>query len=172
MTAFFQIAGWTLIHFVWQGVAIAQLAALAMRLLAWRSPNARYVVACVGLVLMLATPMVTARLLFMTEDMIRLRTDTAGTGVAATPNAALGASELGRHPTRGPAAAGRVEPPLESSVAVGAADPSRPSDARSAYGLRGNVRRAAGALANTVAPAITSDRVVRGVTLAWLLGVV
>ena len=63
MTAFFEIAGWTLIHFVWQGAVIGALAAAAFRVAAQRSPNARYVIGCVGLAAMLAAPIVTAQLL-------------------------------------------------------------------------------------------------------------
>ena len=42
MNAMLQIAGWTLIHFVWQGAAIAVTAAVALRLTERRSSNARY----------------------------------------------------------------------------------------------------------------------------------
>ena len=63
MTPFFEIAGWTLIHFVWQGTAIGLATAVALKLAAHRSPNVRYVVACTGLALMVAAPIATARLL-------------------------------------------------------------------------------------------------------------
>ena len=39
MNATMQIAGWTLIHFVWQGAAIAVMAAVALRLTERRSSN-------------------------------------------------------------------------------------------------------------------------------------
>ena len=64
MTPFLQTAGWALIHFVWQGAAIAAVIATALHLLARRSANARYIVACAGLVAMLAAPAVTARLMW------------------------------------------------------------------------------------------------------------
>src|SRR4029079_8039675 len=64
MTPLLQIAGWTLIHFVWQGAAIAAATATALRLLRDRSANARYIVACAGLTLMLAAPTTTARLMW------------------------------------------------------------------------------------------------------------
>ena len=60
MTPFLQSAGWALMHFVWQGAAIAVLAAAALRLTARRSANVRYVIGCVALALMLAAPAVTA----------------------------------------------------------------------------------------------------------------
>ena len=64
MTPLLQIAGWTLIHFVWQGAAIAAATATALRLLRDRSADARYLVACAGLTLMFAVPAATARLLW------------------------------------------------------------------------------------------------------------
>src|SRR5258705_3015875 len=63
MTPFFEIAGWTLIHFVGQGAAIGLATAAALRLAARRSPDVRYLVACAGLAVMVAAPVVTARLL-------------------------------------------------------------------------------------------------------------
>jgi uncharacterized protein (TIGR03435 family) len=51
--------GWTLVHFLWQGLAIAVLYAGA-RLLARRSsPNARYLLACAALAAMMAAPLAT-----------------------------------------------------------------------------------------------------------------
>jgi uncharacterized protein (TIGR03435 family) len=52
--------GWTLVHFLWQGLSIAVLYAAARRAVActW-SPNARYLLACVALAAMLASPLVT-----------------------------------------------------------------------------------------------------------------
>ena len=48
MTAFIDAAGWTLVHFLWQGAAIAAVAAVGLRLLRGGSPQARYALACVG----------------------------------------------------------------------------------------------------------------------------
>src|ERR1041384_7119170 len=52
-------AGWTLLHFIWQGALLA--AALKAALYAWResSANARYLAACATLLLMLAAPLTT-----------------------------------------------------------------------------------------------------------------
>ena len=49
--------GWTLLHFLWQGTAVAALAAVLMTLC--RRASARYVLAVGALVLMLAAPVVT-----------------------------------------------------------------------------------------------------------------
>lgn len=56
--------GWTLLHFLWQGIAIAALYAAARRWAA-RSfgPNARYMLACVALAVMAAAPVFTWSLL-------------------------------------------------------------------------------------------------------------
>ncbi|MBS3821758.1 MAG: hypothetical protein KGY81_08355, partial [Phycisphaerae bacterium] len=51
--------GWALVHFLWQGAAIAGLLWLALRLLARRGPQARYAVACLALLLMAAAPVAT-----------------------------------------------------------------------------------------------------------------
>ena len=64
MNLFMQVAGWTVIHFLWQGAGIALVAAAALRMVAHRTPNSRYVIACAGLALMLAAPIVTGRLLW------------------------------------------------------------------------------------------------------------
>ena len=53
MTPFLHSAGWALIHFVWQGAAIALVAAAALRLTGRRSANTRYVIGCAALALML-----------------------------------------------------------------------------------------------------------------------
>ncbi len=60
-----QIAGWTLVHFVWEGGAIAVACAIALRLLARGAANARYLVACAGLAAMLVAPVGTAVFLSM-----------------------------------------------------------------------------------------------------------
>ena len=70
MTPFLQTAGWALIHFVWQGAAIAAVLATALHLVARRSANARYIVACAGLVAMLAAPIATARVMWATPDSV------------------------------------------------------------------------------------------------------
>jgi beta-lactamase regulating signal transducer with metallopeptidase domain len=51
--------GWALLHFVWQGAAIAVLVAAVLWLMRGRSANARYLVACAGMALMIVAPAVT-----------------------------------------------------------------------------------------------------------------
>jgi uncharacterized protein (TIGR03435 family) len=54
------VAGWTLVHFAWQGTLVALAAALELRLLRRAAPQARYVVSCLALAIMLALPGATA----------------------------------------------------------------------------------------------------------------
>jgi hypothetical protein len=56
--------GWTLVHFLWQGLSIALLYAAARRIMARRSgPNGRYLLACAALAAMIVAPLATWRLL-------------------------------------------------------------------------------------------------------------
>ena len=62
--AWVQRLGWTLVHFLWQGVAIALLYAAANRFMARRwSANGRYLLACGALGAMLAAPITTWELM-------------------------------------------------------------------------------------------------------------
>ena len=65
-TPVLNVAGWTLLHFVWQGAAIAAATGALLRLMERRSPNTRYAIACAGLIAMLAAPAGTARVLWPT----------------------------------------------------------------------------------------------------------
>ena len=60
MTALTHVAGWTLVHFAWQGTLIAVVAAAGLRLLRDASPQSRYVLGCLALASMLAAPAATA----------------------------------------------------------------------------------------------------------------
>jgi uncharacterized protein (TIGR03435 family) len=53
------LAGWTLVHFVWQGAAVAIVAFVLLWLLRNHSPQTRYAVACGALVVMLMAPAIT-----------------------------------------------------------------------------------------------------------------
>ena len=60
MSAWISIVGWALIHFVWQGTVLALATAVILRACQQRSANTRYLVACVGLALMVVSPVATA----------------------------------------------------------------------------------------------------------------
>jgi uncharacterized protein (TIGR03435 family) len=59
-TSWINVAGWTLVHFLWQGAAIAALTGCVLRLLRYWHPQWRYVTACTALAGMLAAPAITA----------------------------------------------------------------------------------------------------------------
>lgn len=54
------VAGWTLVHFAWQGAVVALVTWLELRLLRRAAPQSRYVVSCLALAIMLALPGATA----------------------------------------------------------------------------------------------------------------
>lgn len=56
---FVQALGWALLHSVWQGALVALLVACALQLMRGFSAHARYMAATLGLLLMLAAPVVT-----------------------------------------------------------------------------------------------------------------
>jgi uncharacterized protein (TIGR03435 family) len=63
MSAWIDVAGWTLVHFVWQGMLAGSIAASALRLLRGASPQLRYLAGCAALAAMLGAPLVTASVL-------------------------------------------------------------------------------------------------------------
>jgi uncharacterized protein (TIGR03435 family) len=63
MNPWIDVAGWTLVHFLWQGAGIAAIAFVPLVLMRNRSPQVRYAVACVALVAMLAAPLATVGVL-------------------------------------------------------------------------------------------------------------
>ncbi|MGH9144042.1 MAG: M56 family metallopeptidase, partial [Vicinamibacterales bacterium] len=93
MTLFLQTAGWVLIHFLWQGIAISAAASTLLTVTRQRSARIRYAIACASLVAMVAAPVLTARLVWTTEQY-----STAGwAGSATAPIAAV----EGRTPSAG-----------------------------------------------------------------------
>ncbi|HET9012745.1 MAG TPA: M56 family metallopeptidase, partial [Gemmatimonadaceae bacterium] len=60
MNAAIHVAGWTLVHFAWQGALVALAAAIALRLLRHATPQSRYAVGCLALAAMLGLPGATA----------------------------------------------------------------------------------------------------------------
>ena len=60
MARWIDVAGWTLLHFVWQGSAIAVAAAVGFRLLRAAAPHVRYAIAGAAMAAMLVAPAVTA----------------------------------------------------------------------------------------------------------------
>src|SRR5437899_1241727 len=84
--------GWTLVHSLWQGLAMAVLYAAARRAVArTASPHARYLLACAALAAMMAAPLATWGLLQPSDTSpaaayrIRSTPPAASTAAIATP---------------------------------------------------------------------------------------
>jgi uncharacterized protein (TIGR03435 family) len=60
MNAWMHVAGWVLIHFVWQGTVVALAAALVLHLCRHRSASTRYAIACGALTMMILCAAATA----------------------------------------------------------------------------------------------------------------
>ena len=63
MNAWMHVAGWVLVHFVWQGAVVAIVAALMLRLCRRHAASLRYVIACGAMGVMLLGVIVTAALI-------------------------------------------------------------------------------------------------------------
>ncbi|MCE1205737.1 MAG: M56 family metallopeptidase [Holophagaceae bacterium] len=83
-----QILGWTLIHFLWQGLALGLAAWLGLVLLRGASARARYGLACACLLLMVAAPAATAFLLQHQASSAPLAPLSVAVEAAAPANAA------------------------------------------------------------------------------------
>lgn len=110
-----QVLGWTLVHFLWQGVGIAAILAIALPAMRRRSSNARYAAACLALTVLALAPIATAVWLGMPGEM---RADQAVVS-AVQPSASL---------AEGVSAAG-------SAPAAQAADEAGPTMVRQFVGL-------------------------------------
>jgi beta-lactamase regulating signal transducer with metallopeptidase domain len=60
MAPWIDVAGWTLLHFIWQGTAIGMVAAVGFRLLRAGAPHVRYALASAAMAAMLLAPVATA----------------------------------------------------------------------------------------------------------------
>jgi uncharacterized protein YnzC (UPF0291/DUF896 family) len=88
--------GWALLHFVWQGAALAALAAVAMA--ACRNARARYGVGVAALTLMLAAPVATFFLEMSPRSPQSQLPAHGGSGVATVRPLAVGGSRLASSP--------------------------------------------------------------------------
>jgi beta-lactamase regulating signal transducer with metallopeptidase domain len=86
--------GAVLVHFLWQGAAIALVLAAVLLMMRRRSPQARWLASCVALAALVAAPAVTACLEFLPGEAAMVPTDPAllaGTGVPVDPDLQLSA---------------------------------------------------------------------------------
>ena len=116
MNSWIDVAGWTLVHFVWEGALIGLIAFIALRLLRGGSPQTRYAAACAALCIMIAAPVITAGVLSRSisplgagpamnprvEPPISGRASTTQRAPSATPMASEGSSRSTRHVTFDP----------------------------------------------------------------------
>ena len=102
-----QRIGWTLVHFLWQGAAVAGVLAIALRLLRGRTPQARWATACAALAIMAALPGVTVWV-----------TGSAPPEPAAMGPAARATVEPVPYPSREPAPAPLQAPPAIAAEAA------------------------------------------------------
>jgi uncharacterized protein (TIGR03435 family) len=87
MNPWMYVAGWVLVHFVWQGAALALVAATVLRLCRRQSASVRYAIACGALAAMLVGAGVTAALIETPATGVDARRVSAGT----TSNVRVGA---------------------------------------------------------------------------------
>jgi TonB family protein len=90
-------AGWTLLHFLWQGALVALILACILALLSGRSAQPRYLAACAALVLMAILPLITFARIVAAEHSaaktflisIPLSISVTGHGIATPPEPLL-----------------------------------------------------------------------------------
>src|SRR5687767_12915145 len=63
MNAWMHVAGWVLVHFVWQGAVVAVVAVVVLHLCRRKAASVRYLIACGAMIAMLAGVMATAALM-------------------------------------------------------------------------------------------------------------
>lgn len=115
-----EIAGWTLVHFLWQGLIIALLAAAGLACLRRFSAATRYLFACGGLALMLAAPLVTAMWMLNGAEGLKLPATTGESSPAPLVPEALAIQPLVSEPSGPPAAElPTVTPPTPELVQTG-----------------------------------------------------
>jgi TonB family protein len=71
--------GWTLLHFIWQGTAVALVLGCVLGLLGGQSSQARYGAACLALALMVVLPVATFA--HVASDELKARAELQGSGV-------------------------------------------------------------------------------------------
>jgi GWxTD domain-containing protein len=84
--------GWSLLHFCWQGAAVALLLAIALAVLLGRSSTVRYAACCFALGVMAALPVITFARLAAGSRATENATKSSTIQRAAAPNLAIGFS--------------------------------------------------------------------------------
>ena len=103
-----QAIGWALLQFVWQGALVGLLSAAALVALRRSAADVRYVVAAIGLSLMLTMPVVTAVQAWRSMTASAAQGDSASTSPIPVPSSNRGGTVA---PPAQTAAAPVAEPP-------------------------------------------------------------
>ncbi len=82
MNTWMHIAGWVLVHFVWQGAMVAVATAMVLRLCRRQPASVRYAIACGSMVAMLSGAAVTAALV----EAPAVKVETTRASVRTTPD--------------------------------------------------------------------------------------
>jgi len=101
-----QRIGWALVHFLWQGAAVALLLAGTLSLLRNRSAQGRWIVSCAALALMAVLPVATALMVSVEAP--------GPSEPAPTASPAVTPATADPDPIPAPSAVGPVEVPMES----------------------------------------------------------
>lgn len=86
-SAMAQAIGWALLHLVWQGTVLALITAVLLTMLRNQSSNARYLVACTAMALMILLPVVTGTRVYRQNDAAGWTLVIAPSGVRVAPAA-------------------------------------------------------------------------------------
>ena len=116
MRDWIDVAGWTLLHFVWQGALLGLAVAGILWLWRRRSANARYAVASGGLIALLAAPAVTAAVLGQAARAVEPFADVKRTAFGRPGSGSTGQALAGRG--SGEAVYARLAAALPGVVAV------------------------------------------------------
>lgn len=138
---FLQALGWALVHFIWQGAAVALLYAGLATLLRRRAANLRYSVACMAMLVMLALPVATVLIIERSgaqtakDESLSRRANGPPAGVMTLSDGRAQASSNEASPSLAGAFASQSVPAAQSQPAAAGAEaltPASPSASSSA----------------------------------------
>jgi beta-lactamase regulating signal transducer with metallopeptidase domain/peroxiredoxin len=143
---FVETLGWALLHFVWQGAFVSLLVCVVLLLMRRASANARYLLACGGLLVMAALPAVTMAMLpdretstgaasnprEVTESPVQLPTNNAASGAVPIVSSSILPVDVFTIPVDGT----DTGTPIESKFALAVSAPPPPLAKRCEMFLR------------------------------------
>ena len=94
-----QRLGWTLLHFIWQAAAVALILTILLRVLRKCTANLRYIIACLALVLIILLPVITIKVVPVSQPLTAEHFDPAP-APTVLPIAEMRAVEPSYHPVR------------------------------------------------------------------------